>query len=206
MAYANWIKPSVTSGNGNDTVNVSAQSDNTGRNVRTTDLTFKAANCQDVVRQVTQSGKPEFVTIQPTASIDKTGGVLTISGKTNSSKLTFSLGESGTLTLSLPEQYTANSLQTQNGVEISGDPGATQEFDFSIQFTGIAENETIDEKTAQLIVRDDAGHSQTCTITQAAGEATLEVTPESIQLDWNASTEETSASFSVTSNTNWTVE
>lgn len=206
MAYANWLKPSVTSGNGNDTVNVSAQSDNTGRNVRTTDLTFRAANCQDVVRRVTQAGKPEFVTIQPTASLDKEGGVLTISGKTNSSKLTFSLGDGGTLTLNLPEQYTANSLQTQNGEEISGDPGATQEFDFSIQFTGIAENETIDEKTAQLIVKDDAGHSSTCTITQAAGDATLAVTPESIQLDWNAASEESSASFSVTSNTNWTVE
>ena len=206
MSYAAWLIPSKTQGSGNDTVNVGAGSDNTGRNARSTNMTFKAANCPDVVRQVTQAGKPEFVTIASAASIDKTGGTITISGTTNSSKLTFALASGGTLELTLPSAYTANSVSTQNGAAISGDPGATAEFPFSIQFANVGANPTITAKSVQLIVTDAAGNTATCTITQAAGDPTLSVTPASVQLDWNAFTEGGSASFSVTSNTNWTVE
>ena len=76
MSYASWLSPSKTQGAGNDTVNVTASADNTGRNARSTNMTFKAANCEDVVRQVTQAGKPEFVTIAGTAAIEKTGGIV----------------------------------------------------------------------------------------------------------------------------------
>ena len=206
MAYSAWLIPSKTQGSGNDTVNVTAGGDNTGRNARSTNMTFKAANCEDVVRQVTQAGKPEFVTIQGTAAVDKTGGTITISGVSNSSKLTFSLASGGTLPLTLPANYTANSVSTANGANIAGDPGGSQEFPFSIQFANIAANPDITAKSVQMIVTDDAGHTATCTITQAAGNATLSVTPASVALDWDAATAQTSASFAVTSNTNWTVE
>ena len=207
MAYASWLIPSKTQGSGNDTVNVTAGADNTGRNARSTNMTFKAANCEDVVRAVTQAGKPEFVTIESAKSVDKAGvQTLTITGTSNSSKLTFSLASGGTLELTLPSSYTANSISTNNGAAISGDPGATQEFAFSIAFTSIGANPTITARSAQLIVTDNAGNTATCTITQAAGDATLSVSPASVQLDWNAATEGTSASFSVTSNTNWTIE
>ena len=206
MAYSAWLNPSKTSGSGNDTVNVTANADNTGRNARSTNMTFKAANCEDVVRQVTQAGKPEFVSIASAASIEKTGGTITISGVTNSSKLTFSLASGGTLVLTLPSTYNANSVSTNNGAAISGDPGATQEFPFSIQFANVGANPDITAKSVQLIVTDNAGNTATCTITQAAGDPVLSVSPASVQLDWNAATAETSASFSVTSNTNWTIE
>lgn len=206
MAYASWLIPSKTSGAGNDTVNVTAGADNTGRNARSTNMTFKAANCEDVVRQVTQAGKPEFVTIAASAAIDKTGGTITISGVSNSKKLTFSLASGGTLALTLPVNYTANSVSTANGANISGDPGASAEFPFSIQFANVGANPDITAKSVQLIVTDDAGNTATCTITQAAGDPTLSVSPASVQLDWNSYSAETSASFAVTSNTNWTIE
>ena len=207
MAYANWLIPSKTSGSGNDTVNVTAGADNTGRNSRQTKMTFKAANCPDVERTVIQAGKPEFVTIESAKSVDKAGvATLTISGVTNSSKLTFALASGGSLPLTLPSSYNANSVSTDNGAAISGDPGATQEFPFSIAFTSIGANPTIAARSVQLIVTDNAGNTATCTITQAAGDATLSVSPASVQLDWNAATAETSASFTVTSNTNWTIE
>ncbi len=206
MAYSAWLQPSKVSGSGNDTVNVTANADNTGRNARSTNMTFKAANCEDVVRQVTQAGKPEFVSIASAAAIEKTGGTFTISGTTNSSKLTFTLASGGTLVLTLPSTYNANSVSTNNGAAISGDPGATQEFPFSIQFANVGANPTITARSCQLIVTDDAGNTATCTITQAAGDPTLSVSPASVQLDWNAATAETSASFAVTSNTNWTIE
>ena len=206
MAYAQWLVPSKQSGSGNDTVNVTAGSNNTGRNSRSTNITFSASGVSDVVRQVTQAGKPEFVTIEATKSVSKSGvATLTISGTSNSSKLTFSLASGGTLALTLPSSYIANSVQTDNGVAITGDPGASAEYSYSIAFTNIAENVTIDALTAQLIVTDNAGNEATCTITQAAGDATLSVSPESVQLDWNANSESTSSSFTVTSNTNWSV-
>ena len=207
MAYANWLNPSKTSGSGNDTVNVSANTDNTGRSARQTQMTFKAANVADVVRTVIQAGKPEFVSIQSAAAVSKDGQqVLTIEGVTNSSKLTFSLASGGTLVLTLPANYTANSIETANGANITGDPGASAEFPFSIQFADIAANAQVVEKTCQLIVTDAAGHTQTCTITQAAADPVLEVSPATVNIDWNAATEQTSASFAVTSNTNWTIE
>ena len=207
MAYAQWLIPSKTSGSGNDTVNVTAGADNTGRNARSTNMTFKAANCEDVVRQVTQAGKPESVSLQATAAVDKTGVVtLTVTGTSNSSKLTFSLASGGSLPLTLPSSYTANSVSTDNGAAISGDPGASAEFPFSIAFSNIAANPTLSARSVQLIVTDNAGNTATCTITQAAGDPTLSVSPASVQLDWNAASAETSASFTVTSNTNWTIE
>jgi hypothetical protein len=206
MAYAQWLVPSKQSGSGNDTVNVTAGSNNTGRNSRSTNITFSASGVSDVVRQVTQAGKPEFVMIEATKSVSKSGvATLTISGTSNSSKLTFSLASGGTLALTLPSSYIANSVQTNNGVAITGDPGASAEYSYSIAFTNIAENVTVDALTAQLIVTDNAGNEATCTITQAAGDATLSVSPESVQLDWNAYSESTSSSFTVTSNTNWSV-
>lgn len=205
MAKANWVSVNPDHGSGNGSVSVTAGSNHTGRNARTSSLTFSAANCEDVSIPVSQAGKPEFVTIESTKSVAK-GGVqtLTITGTSNSSKLTFSLG-SGSLNLTLPASYSANSVNTNNGAAISGDPGAAQEYSFSIQFSDIPENVTIDEMSKQLIVTDNAGNTATCTITQAAGDPTLSVSPATLQLDWNAATEETSATASVTSNTNWTV-
>ena len=205
MAYASWLVPNKQSGSGDSTVSVSAGSNNTGRNARSTNITFSAAGCEDVVRSVSQSGKPEFVTIESSKSVSKSGvSTLTITGTSNSSKLTFSLG-SGSLSLTLPASYTANSVSTTNGAAISGDPGGSAEYAFSISFSSIAENESTSSISKQLIVTDNAGNTATCTITQAAGDASLSVTPASVTLDWNSYSESTSASFTVTSNTNWTV-
>ena len=201
MAYASWLTPSKLSGSGNDTVNVSANANNTGRNARTTNITFSAVGVEDVVRTVSQTGKPEFGTFNnSSAASEKTGGTLTLSGTSNSSALTFSKGTDN-IGLTIPATYTAAGTTTNNGDAITGDPGATQEYAWSIQFT-IPANAGVDPLTCQIVVTDDAGHTSTCTITLAAGDATLSVTPASVELPWDGST---SASFSVTSNTNWTI-
>lgn len=200
MAYSSWLTPSKLSGSGNDTVNVSANANNTGRNSRSTTITFSAANCEDVTRTVVQAGKAETTTIQSTAAATKAGGTVTITGTSNSSKLTFTLG-TGDLSITLPSTYTAAGNSTSNGAAITGDPGATQEYTFSIAFT-VPENTTIDSKSKQVIVTDNGGHAATCTLTQAAGDAYLTVTPASVEIPWDGAT---SASFTVSSNTNWTV-
>ena len=200
MAKASWVKVNPSSGSGNANVNVSSTAPHTGRSARTTILTFKAANVADVQRTVNQAGKPEYVDIADSASADKAGKVVTISGVSNSKKLTFALG-TGDLEITLPSTYTANSLSTSNGSDISGDPGASAEYNFSIAITVPANTSTV-SKSRQIIVTDEAGHQDTCTLTSAAGDAYLSVQVGDIELDW----EGTAKTVSVESNTNWTIE
>ena len=200
MAYANWLTLSKLSGSGNDTVNASANASNTGRNARSTTVTFSAANCENVVRTVVQKGKPETTAMQASAAVPQAGGTVTLTGTSNSKNLTFSLG-TGDLQLTLPANFTANGVQTANGADITGDPGASAEYNFSIQFS-VPGNTSITAKSRQVIVTDDGGNAHTCTITIAAGDAYLTVSPASVELEWDGSNSE---SFTVQSNTNWTV-
>lgn len=200
MAKANWIKVNPSQGSGNATVNVSSIAEHTGRNARTTVLTWKAANVADVVRNVSQAGKPEYVDIADAASADKAGKVVTISGVSNSAKLTFSLG-TGNLNISLPTSYIANSITTNNGAAISGDPGATAEYNFSIAIT-VPANTTTGTLSRQIIVTDEAGNQDACTLTSAAGDAYITVTSGTIELDYLG----TPVAVAVESNTNWTIE
>lgn len=201
MAKANWVRVNPASGSGDATVNVSSSTEHTGRKARTTTLTWKAANVQDVVRSVSQAGKPEYVDIADAASADKAGKVVTISGVSNSSKLTFSLGTGDLTDISLPSTYVANSLNTNNGAAISGDPGASAEYNFSITITVPANND-IAAKTRQIIVEDEAGNRDVCTLTSAAGDAYVTVQEGTIELDYKG----TAVPVSVKSNTTWTIE
>lgn len=200
MAKANWIKVNPSQGSGNATVNVSSNTEHTGRVLRTTILTWKAANVADIQRTVNQAGKPEYVDIADAASADKAGKVVTISGVSNSKKLTFSLGN-GDLNISLPSSYTANSLSTQNGANISGDPGAAAEYNFSITIT-VPANEDITAKTRQIIVTDEGGHQDFCTLTSAAGDAYVTIAEGDIELDYLG----TPVTVEVKSNTTWSIE
>lgn len=199
MAKANWLKVDPSQGSGDATVKVSSIAEHSGRKARTTTLTWVAANVSNVVRNVSQAGKPEYVTMESSASADKEGKIVTIIGKSNSAKLTFSFG-SGDLELDLPVSYTANSVTTSNGAAISGDPGATAEYDFSIPIL-IPANPDITEKSRQLIVTNEAGTTAICTIRSAAGDAYVTVQEGTIELDYLG----TAVSWSVESNTTWTI-
>ena len=200
-----YVNVDPSSGSGNANVTATAVSDNTGRNQRSTVLTFSAANCSDVTTTVYQSGKTEYVSFDnATATVAKTGGNVTITGKSNSSKLTFSLG-TGTDYITLPSSYTANSASTTNGAAITGDPGATSEFVFSITISNIGANTTISERTKQLIVTANGSQTATINVTQAAGDPTFSVSPSTITLDWDAYTQSSTETITVTSNTSWTV-
>lgn len=200
MAKASWLSVTPASGSGNGNVSVSTAAAHTGRNSRSTTVTFKASGVSDQVATVNQAGKPEFVSIQSTASASKAGGTVTISGTTNSTKLTFGLG-TGTLDITLPSSYLANSVSTNNGIAITGDPGAAQEFAFSIAIT-VPTNQGITSLSKQITVTSNGGQTSNCTLTQAAGDASLSINPATIDLTW----EGTAQSITVTSNTSWTVE
>lgn len=200
MAYASWALPSKTQGNGNDTVAWTGQV-HTGRSARQTTATFSASGVESKVLTIVQAGKAEYVQIDTTAAVAKTGGSLTITGNSNSSKLTFTLTGTNGIGLTLPAKYTAASVQTNNGTAITGDPGAAQEYDFSITFTGIGENTTIGALVSQLTVTANNSTSATCDITQAAGDAYLTIEPTTI----NLTAAGTAVNVTVESNTSWTI-
>lgn len=201
MAKANWVKVNPSQGSGDATVNVSSTAEHTGRKARTTTLTWKAANVQDVVRTVSQAGKPEYVDIADAASADKSVTVVTIRGVSNSAKLTFSLGTGDLEEISLPPTYTANSVSTTNGAAINGDPGAVAEYNFSITINVPANRGTV-ALTRQIIVENEAGDRDVCLLTLAAGDAYVTITVGDIELDYLG----TPVAVDVQSNTTWTIE
>jgi GTP pyrophosphokinase len=67
-------------------------------------------------------------------AVEKGGGNVTITGKSNSSKLTFSWV--GTSDVTLPSKYEAAGEQTSNGSAIAGDPGATAEYEYNVTLNG----------------------------------------------------------------------
>ena len=93
-------------------------------------------------------------------------------------------------------------MTTNNGAAITGDPGATQEYAFSITFTGIGENTTISALYSQLTVKTNNNQSATCDITQAAGDAYLTISPSTITIPAAGTPAQ---SVTVSSNTNWTI-
>lgn len=199
MAHAKWVTPDKTSGSGNDSVSWQA-SEHTGRLFRTTTAIFTAPGCPDRELTINQAGKAEGVDMDDAGSIAQGGGQVTISGRSNSSKLTFSLANNN-IGLTLPTSFNAGGATAKSGVAISGDPGASQEYEFSLTFGNVTANPGVTARTTQLIVTDNAGHTDTCTITQAAGSAYLTISPTTIEL----TAEGTAVSMSVESNTSWNI-
>lgn len=200
MAKADWVKVSPTTGSGDKSVSVSSTSHHTGRVARSTTLTITAANVEAKTVTVNQAGKPAYVDTQDTAAAEKAGQNVTISGKANSAKLTFSLG-TGNLVVTLPDAYTAAGVSTSNGANITGDPGASAEYDFSIILT-VPGNTSVGELSRQIIVTDESGNTDTCLLTQAAGDSYLTVSKTSVDLAYTGE----AVSFDISSNTSWTIK
>lgn len=208
MAKAAWLTVNPVSGNGNATVQ-NTSTVHTGREQRETTVTGVAVGVSpNKTYKVIQKGKPEFVSFTNGAetTVGKTGGTLTITGKTNSSKLNFELVDlktravvEGGLELTLPSKYTAGGVETTNNVAITGDPGAQQEFEFSITFTGIAANTTIDELTAAMKVTTAGGQSAQIQIKQSAGDPVFSFGQETITLEASGA----AVSQTIVSNTSW---
>lgn len=208
MAKAAWLTVNPTSGNGNATVQ-NTGTVHTGREQRETTVTGVAVGVSpNKTYKVIQKGKSEFVSFTNGAetTVGKAGGTLTITGKTNSSKLNFELVDlearavvEGGLKLTLPSKYTAGGVETTNNVAITGDPGAQQEFEFSITFTGIAANTTIDELTAAMKVTTAGGQSAQIQIKQSAGDPVFSFGQETITLEASGA----AVSQTIVSNTSW---
>lgn len=197
-----FVTVDPVSGSGDQAVSISGDK-YTGRLERTANLIVVTNGGVQKALVVNQAAAAESVTSNsPTATVAKTGGNVTITGKSNSTKLTFAAtpAEENGLTLQLPENYTAAGKQTANGVVIADDPGATGEFVWSITISNVPANVSIEELVATLSVTAAGGQKAQVTITQAAGDSTLEIDKETINLDVNGSAQ----TVNVTSNDEWT--
>lgn len=197
-----FVTVDPVSGSGDQAVNFSGEK-HTGRLQRTINLTVTANGGAKKALVVNQAAAAEVVrSDSPNASVQKTGGNVTITGKSNSTKLTFAVmpAEENGLTLLLPANYTAAGKTTANGEVIADDPGAAGEFVWSITISNVPANVTIEELTATLKVTAAGGHAAYVTVTQAAGDSTIELDKETINLDVNG----TQQTVNVTSNDSWT--
>lgn len=197
-----FVTVDPVSGSGDQAVSISGDK-YTGRLERTANLIVVTNGGVQKALVVNQAAAAESVTPDsPTATVAKTGGNVTITGKSNSTKLTFAAtpAKENGLTLQLPENYTAAGKQTANGAIIADDPGATGEFVWSITISNVPANVSIEELVATLSVTAAGGQKAQVTITQAAGDSTLEIDKKTINLDVNGSAQ----TVNVTSNDEWT--
>lgn len=197
-----FVTVDPVSGSGDQAVNFSGEK-HTGRLQRTINLMVTTNGGAKKALVVNQEAADEVVrSDSPNASVQKTGGNVTITGKSNSTKLTFEVSpdEDNGLTLQLPANYTAAGKTTANGAVIVDDPGADGEFVWSITISDVPANVTIEELTATLKVTAAGGQAVNVTVTQAAGDSTIELDKGTINLDVNG----TQRTVNVTSNDSWT--
>lgn len=191
------------SGDGDQAVTVSGEKYK-GRVQRTQQVEFSAeSGSVKESATINQSPVAEFVKMDPTASVKKEGGAVTVCGTSNSTKLTFSLTPDKThpLTLEIPARYQAAGKVTSNGAVIADDPGATGSFTFSIVFSGIAKNTDLNDLVSTLKVTAFGGQTANTVITQTAGGPFLEIDKKVINLDADG----TPQTINVNANIKWTI-
>lgn len=201
----NGIVVSPSTGSGDTTLQVKAETANRGNRVAQT-ATFEVEGAGVAVKkQFVASHLPaaefiEFDTKSP--AVDKGGGTVTLTGKSNSEKVTFSKGTGDIIGANLATiKFTANGAEATSGTNISGDPGAKAKYSFSLTLTA-AENGTIKPRTQQIIATAKGGQKATATLNQTAGDPFIEVTPTSIDVPQDGSavqvTVDTNTTFTVT--------
>lgn len=202
----NGIVVSPSSGSGDTTLQVRAQSADRGNRLAQT-ATFEVEGPgvtekkQFVANHVPAK---EFIAFDnPNPAVDKDGGSITLTGKSNTTKITFSKGVGDVIGANISAiVFTANGASATSGIEITGDPGAKAKYTFSVTLTAAA-NETIEARAQQIIAIAAGGQKATATLNQTAGDPFIEVKPTKVDVPQDGSavqvTVDTNTSFTVTS-------
>ena len=200
----NGIIVSPSTGSGDTTLQVKAEIANRGNRVNQlaafeVEGTGVATKKQFVANHIPAAEFIEFDNKNP--AVDKGGGTVTLTGKSNSKKITFSKGTGGIIGANLAAiKFTANGAAATSGTAISGDPGAKAKYSFSLTLTAAA-NETIQARTQQIIAMADGGQKATVTLNQTAGDPFIEVAPTNIDVPQDGS----AVQVSVDTNTTFTI-
>ena len=201
----NGVVVSPSSGSGDTALQVRAETVNRGnRLVQLATFEVEGAGVA-MKKQFVASHLPaeEFIGFDNNSpAVDKGGGTITLTGKSNSQKITFSKGNGAIIGANLEAiKFTANGAAATSGTNISGDPGAKAKYSFSLTLTA-AENETIEARTQQIIAKANGGQKATVTLNQTAGDPFIEVAPTNIDVPQDGSavqvTVDTNTTFTVT--------
>lgn len=200
----NGVVVSPSTGSGDTTLQVKAETANRGnRVVQLASFEVEGAGVatkkQFVANHLPADEFIEFDNSSP--AVDKGGGTITLTGKSNSQKITFSKGTGSIIRADITAiKFTVNGAAATSGTNISGDPGAKAKYSFRLTLTAAA-NETIESRTQQIIAKADGGQKATVTLNQTAGDPFIEVTPTKIDVPQDGS----AAQVTVDTNTTFTV-
>lgn len=201
----NGVVVSPSTGSGDTTLQVKAEVANRGNRLAQT-ATFEvegsgvAEKKQFVANHLPAAEFIEFDNTRP--AVDKGGGSVTLTGKSNTTKITFSKGAGDIIGADISAiRFIANGASATSGIAITGDPGAKAKYTFSVTLIA-AENETIEARTQQIIATAAGGQKATVTLNQTAGDPFIEVTPTEIDVPQDGSavqvTVDTNTTFAVT--------
>lgn len=191
-----WLTVDKESGKGDDTVAVTAAAWQ-GRNGRNGVITV-AVTGSELTETVTcnQEGTTIYQPDQTTMSFVKAGATKAFTGKANLASISFATSASwitlGQMTVTLNDEEVG---KFDTGEAITGDPGSSAVYDFSIDVTAAA-NPLNESRSAKITINGIEYN-----VTQEAADATLTVTPTT--LTFIAAGE--SKSFNIQSNGSWTI-
>jgi len=201
----NGVVVSPSTGSGDTTLQVKAETPNRGnRVVQLASFEVEGAGVA-MKKQFVASHLPadEFIDFDNNSpAVDKGGGTITLTGKSNSQKITFEKGTGSIIKADIAAiKFTVNGAEATSGTNISGDPGAKAKYSFRLTLTAAA-NETIESRTQQIIAKANGGQKATVTLNQTAGDPFIEVAPTKIDVPQNGSavqvTVDTNTTFTVT--------
>lgn len=203
----NGVVVSPSAGSGDTTLHVKAEVANRGNRLAQT-ATFEvegsgvAEKKQFVAKHLPAEEFIKFDNASP--AVDKGGGSVTLTGKSNTTKITFlkGAGAGDIIDADISAiKFTANGASATSGIAITGDPGAKAKYTFSVTLI-VAANETIEARTQQIIAVAAGGQKATTTLHQTAGDPFIEVTPIEIDVPQDGSavqvTVDTNTTFTVT--------
>ena len=201
----NGVVVSPSTGSGDTQLTLKAQKANQGNRVQqVATFTVRAQSGPSKILTANLQPANEFVrfTNGTTQSVDKAGGVITITGTSNSTKLTFTKGSGEIIGADISSiKYQAAGKTTTNGQEIEGDPGATASYNFTLTLNASA-NDTVGTRSQQIIVKaNSTSVTATITLNQTAGDPTLEINPTTITVPQDGS----EVTVQVTTNTTFPV-
>lgn len=210
MAKAEWVELSQSSGSGDATVAVSSKAPYTGREARTSIITWVAEDVEPIERTVIQEGAEVNTLLKGGNSITTMIARVVIYGRSNEAGLGFRQGEGSEVPYDVDTTLTVAGLKVNRKdgemTMIPGDPGARQMYNFSVGLTL-----RVDEikpplgttHRSSLVIDGASGKSVIVRIYYNREEAKFIIVPEGdIVLDANG----TPVTIEVQSNTNWVIE
>lgn len=191
-AKPSWITLSAIKGTGNSQVDVTAPVYK-GRNGRSGLITVAV---EDLTEDVTLQQKGSTIWDVTTRSLAfvKTGEAKKFTGNSNLASITFTIDSDASSWLTTGK-LVVNKKEYNSGAEIEGDPGANDVYAFEITFTAAA-NPTVSTRSGHVTV-----NGQKYIVTQAAGDATLSVSPTALTFAAAGETKQ----ITITTNTAWTI-